>query len=261
MRNVCRRENVDVEYYSVGKDFLPRNLPDKLDGWLYIVNYYGQLSNHIIKSFADKYKNIIADYAQSYFQMSPDGIDTLYTCRKFFGVADGAILYTDKFIQIPETDESFSRMGFLLGRYERSASEFYSEYAKNNDFFENQPIKMMSKLTYNLLHAIDYEKVKIRRTDNFITLHNAFENINKLTLTIPEGAFMYPLYVVNGAAVRSRLQQLKIYIPTLWADTFDVCYKDDIQCHMAQNILPLPCDQRYDRKDMEYIIELLKNEL
>ena len=259
VRNVCKRENVSVEYYSVGMDFLPVNLPEKLDGWLYIVNYYGQLSNSVISEFANKYKNVIADYAQSYFQKPAGGTDTLYTCRKFFGVADGAILYTDKFTQISETDESFSRMGFLLGRYERSASEFYSKYAKNNDFFENEPVKKMSKLTYNLLHAIDYEKVKMQRTDNFIALHNAFKNINELTLTIPEGAFMYPLYVENGAEVRSKLQQLKIYIPTLWSDTFDVCDKDDIQCHMAQKILPLPCDQRYNREDMEYVINHIKS--
>lgn len=258
VRNVCKRENVSVEYYSVGMDFLPVNLPEKLDGWLYIVNYYGQLSNSVISEFADKYKNVIADYTQSYFQKPAGGIDTLYTCRKFFGVADGAILYTDKFTQISETDESFSRMGFLLGRYERSASEFYSEYAKNNDFFENEPVKKMSKLTYNLLHAIDYEEVKEKRTENFSALHNAFENVNKLNLTVPEGAFMYPLYIENGAEIKKELQKIKIYIPTLWADTFDVCDEGDIQCHMAQNILPLPCDQRYNREDMEYAISQIK---
>ena len=262
VRNVCKREKVTVEYYSIGTDFLPADLPDRLDGWLYLVNYYGQMQNNTIKEFARRYQDLIVDNVQAYFKMPVEGIDTIYTCRKFFGVADGAFLYTDTFLKENlEQDESHNRMDFLLGRFERSASEFYSAYAKNNDFFETEPIKKMSKLTDNLLHAIDYEKVKKQREENFCILHNAFENINKLSLTVPEGAFMYPLYIDNGVEVRKKLQEMKIYIPTLWTDTFEVCDKDDIQCHMAQNILPLPCDQRYGKEEMEYIIEHLKNEL
>ena len=56
------------------------------DGYLYIVNFYGQLSNQYIESLGC---NIIVDNAQSYFQEPINGIDTLYTCRKFFGVPDG----------------------------------------------------------------------------------------------------------------------------------------------------------------------------
>ncbi len=261
VRNVCKRENIKIEYYSVGINFLPKDLPETIDGWLYIVNYYGQISNNKIREIVVKYKNVIVDNAQSYFQMPVEGVDTLYTCRKFFGVADGAILYTDRYIECLETDESFSRMNFLLGRFERTASEFYSEYVANNDFFENEEVKKMSKLTYNLLHGIDYEKVKKQRTENFLVLHNALKNINKLSPTVPDGAFMYPLYVENGAKIRKELQKEKIYIPTLWADTFDVCEKDDIQCDMAENILPLPCDQRYEDADMYRIVDYIKKYL
>lgn len=262
VRNVCKRENVSIEYYSVGVDFLPQDLPDAIEGWLYFVNYYGQISNEVIKKFADKYKNIVVDNVQSYFQPPVEGVDTIYTCRKFFGVADGAILYTDTELkEMLDRDESFDRMNFLLGRFERTASEFYKEYAENNDFFETEDVKKMSKLTENLLHAIDYEKVKRRRTENFSTLHNLLKDVNKLELTVPDGAFMYPLYVENGAKIRKELQKEKIYIPTLWADTFDVCEKDDIQCEMAENILPLPCDQRYEDADMYRIVDYIKKYL
>lgn len=262
VRNVCKRENVSIEYYSVGVDFLPQDLPDVIDGWLYFVNYYGQISNEVIKKFADEYKNIVVDNVQSYFQPPVEGVDTIYTCRKFFGVADGAILFTDTELkEMLGRDESFGRMGFLLGRFERAASEFYKEYAENNDFFETEDVKKMSKLTENLLHAIDYEKVKRRRTENFRTLHNLLKDVNKLELTVPDGAFMYPLYIDNGAKIRKELQKEKIYIPTLWADTFEVCEKGDIQCDMAENILPLPCDQRYEDADMYGIVDYIKKYL
>ena len=104
--------------------------------WLYVVNYYGQLGNDVLENLAGKYGRIIVDNAQAYFQMPLEGVDTIYTCRKFLGVADGAFLYTDAMIEeeLPR-DESFERMRFLLGRFERTASEFYPEYAANNGLF------------------------------------------------------------------------------------------------------------------------------
>ncbi|MDY3226038.1 MAG: hypothetical protein SOW84_09270, partial [Candidatus Faecousia sp.] len=157
-------------------------------------------------------------------------------------------------IEVEQQDESFRRMNFLLGRYERTASEFYPEYAANNNFFENEPIKRMSKLTENLLHGIDYERVRQRRTENFAFLHERLHGINRLNLTIPEGAFMYPLYLENGAEIRKKLQAMKIYIPTLWPSVFALCGKMEPEYDMAKNILPLPVDQRYGIEEMENIV-------
>lgn len=258
--NVCKKEDVQIQYYCIDKDFLPVDLKSNSDEWVYVVNYYGQISNSMIKELQQKYHNIIIDNAQAYFRMPVEGADSLYTCRKYFGVADGAFLYTDSLIdeKIPR-DESFDRMGFLLGRYERTASEFYSEYSANNHFFADEPIKKMSKLTNNLLHGIDYDFVKKCRTENFAYLHDNFKTINQLNLIVPEGAFMYPLYIEGGAEIRKKLQAQKIYIPTLWPDVFDVCVEDQLEYDMAMNILPLPVDQRYDLEDMKYLVEVVRN--
>lgn len=250
---VLSDNNVNVQYYSIGIDFKPTI--KEWDGWLYVVNFYGQLSNDYLNSLGDR---IIVDNAQAYFQEPIPGVDTLYTCRKFFGVADGAILYTDKYIEVEEQDESFGRMHFLLGRYERSASEFYAEYVENNHFFRNQPIKTMSKLTENLLHGIDYEEVRKRRTQNFSYLHEKLYYVNMLNLSLPDGAFMYPLYIENGAELRKQLQTKKIFIPTLWPAVFNLCGEDELEYDMAKNILPIPVDQRYGIEEMEYIINEIK---
>ena len=253
---ILKRYGVSVRYYSIDLNFRPIDIILKSGGreWLYLVNFYGQLSNEYIKKMQMLYRNIIVDQAQAYFQKPVVGVDTLYTCRKFFGVADGAILYSDKELRRTfEQDESFERMHFLLGRFERTASEFYPEYAQNNDFFINEPIKKMSKLTENLLHGIDYEIVKKKREKNFETLHDRLKKINKLKLTVPEGAFMYPLYVENGDFIRRELQKKKIYIPILWPDVFEICDESELEFDMAKNILPLPIDQRYDLSDMELL--------
>lgn len=245
---VLSDNEIEIQYYTINSDFKPQI--DKHTDWLYVVNFYGQLSNTYLASLGEK---VIIDNAQAYFQKPIAGMDTLYTCRKFFGVADGAILYTDKMMTIDEQDESFGRMHFLLGRYERSASEFYSEYVENNQLFKNEPIKRMSRLTYNLLHALNYEMIKSKRTENFSYLQNKLADINKLRLSTPEGAFMYPFYHERGSEIRKKLQAKKIFIPTLWPAVFNRCKEDELEYDMAKNILPLPVDQRYNKYDMQYI--------
>ena len=253
--NLCKRENIEYGFYHIGLDFSPVDLELNNDEWLYVVNFYGQLTRLQIIELKQKYKRVIVDNAQAYFDMPVDETDTLYTCRKFFGVADGAFLYTDcKLENELPVDESFERMHFLLGRFERTASEFYGEYVSNNHLFADEPVKKMSKLTDNLLHAIDYKLVKERRTANFIIYENSLKELNELKLNVPEGAFAYPLLIKNGAEIRKKLQAEKIYIPTLWPFVFDVCAENDIEYHMAEDILPLPCDQRYSFEDINYII-------
>ena len=256
--NVCQRENVTVSYYHIGLDFKPVDVRLDEDEWLYLVNYYGRLSNDDIQVYVDKYQRVIVDQAQSYFQLPIEGVDTIYTCRKWFGVADGAFLYTDAVLseELPR-DESYERMGFLLGRYERTASEFYKEYSENNKFFANEPIKRMSKLTNNLLHGIDYTAVEKRRNENFCYLHDKLKDINQLI--IRPTAFMYPLMIEDGGRIRKALQQQKIYIPTLWPSVFEITDKEDIEYRMAENILPLPIDQRYNIDEMDYMVkEIMK---
>lgn len=259
---ILEKYNVAVRYYPIGLDFKPKDIKVRGNEWLYLVNFYGQLSNDYIADVKRECGNIIVDNAQAYFQPPLEGTDTLYTCRKFFGVSDGAVLYTDGKMSrdIPQ-DFSYERMGFLLGRFERTAAEFYSEYVKNNDFFQNEPIKKMSKLTENFLHGINYEYVKKCRTENFKYLHDKLSKKNKLTLSIPEGAFMYPFYVENGMEVRKVLQAKKIYIPTLWPVVFRLCKEGDLEYDMAQNILPLPVDQRYGIEDMEYLVSEAKESM
>lgn len=252
---VLKKYAVSVRYYSVGMDFKPKIEKRQSDEWFYVVNFYGQLSDEYIKSLGN---NVIVDNAQAYFNNPIEDVDTLYTCRKFFGVADGAVLYTNVKLNELPIDQSFNRMHFLLGRFERTASDFYKEYIENNCIFANEPIKMMSKLTENLLRGIDYKVVKQIRTDNFEYLHNHLGKYNKLSLIVPEGAFMYPFYIDNGAEVRRELQLKKIFVPILWPAVFDICKEDDTEYDMAKNILPLPIDQRYSNEEMKYMESEIK---
>lgn len=257
VRDTCLKEGVEIHYYNIDEGFHPIDL--KVDEWLYLVNYYGQFSASDIEKYYNTYGKVIVDNAQAYFATPVQGVDTLYTCRKFFGVTDGAFLYTDiKLDEEIKNDESYTRMLFIYGRYERPASEFYDMYVKNNELFDTEPIKRMSRLTTNLLHGIDYEFVKRKRTCNYNYLHEYLNKRNKLQLKQAEGAFAYPLLVDNGAEIRKQLICERIYIPTLWPNVLKDAVPDSLEYRYAENILPLPCDQRYGVREMKRICDLLE---
>lgn len=256
--DICNTLNVKIYFYHINNINESLNFSVENDSYLYIVNYYGQLSNKKIIELKSKYNNLIIDNTHAYFQKAVENVHTIYTCRKFFGVPDGAFLYTNKKLHRNiEQDISFGRIQFLVGRYEKNASEFYKNFIDNEEMLGRESLKIMSKLTNNLLHAIDYNFVEERRTRNYNFLFDRLNKKNKLNVKRVKGAFAYPLYLDNGLEIRKKLIKNKIYIPILWPNVIENKFKNFVEYDMAMNILPLPCDQRYDEHDMEYIIKKL----
>ena len=146
-------------------------------------------------------------------------------------------------------------MKHILGRYEgNSASDFYLDFKSNDRSFIDMPLRHMSKLTHNLLGAIDYQNVLFRRNENWHILHTCFENRNELSLSCPNGPYMYPLYCENGMEIKLMLAQKKIFVPTLWPNVLSM-ENCDLEKDYAENILPLPIDQRYSKEDMLFLVK------
>jgi hypothetical protein len=258
--DMLKCKHYSYEYYSVDQKFMPifnKELDD--NEFLFLVNYYGQLTKEQIMLLKEKFKNIILDNTQAFFQKPIRGIDTIYSCRKYFGVPDGAYLATETELnENLEVDISKYRMTHILGRFEGLASEYYDDFKKNDFLLRNEELKYMSKLTHNILGAIDYKKVCKSRNENYIYLHDKLKNKNKLKLIVSNGPFAYPFYIENGITIRQQLAEKKVYIPILWPNVLEDCPKDSHEYDYAANILPLPCDQRYEIEDMENLLKELK---
>lgn len=252
---MCELFGYSYEYYHIDSNFCPQFEKELgLKEYIYIVNYYGQFSNAKIKDMQKKYKNIIVDNTQAFFQKPIDGIDTIYSCRKFFGVPDGSYLSTETYFTEPiENDESARRMRHVLGRFEGMASSYYADYKLNEESYETLGMKYMSALTHNILGAIDYEMVKQKRERNFASLEKSLGTKNKREFVMGEGPFCYPLYCENGLKIKIELAKKRIYIPTLWPNVCEQTW--GIERDYAENILPIPCDQRYTTTDMNVVIE------
>ena len=261
--NLCRKADVEVRTYQIGDGFRPVYDFEVANGeWLYLVDYYGQLTRVDVDiALEASVGRLIVDESQGYYREPWEGADTLYTCRKWFGVADGAFLHASDGARLNRRlprSESFDKMGFVLGRFERPARESFAESKTNNARFADEPMALMSALTENLLRAIDYEAAKARRVGNWRVLEESLGATNRIKgLVEPEAPFMYPYMVGDAEGVRGKMADEGVFIPTLWPNVPMDPSAGFEAVDWSLNILPLPVDQRYGTADMGRVIATL----
>ncbi len=265
--DLCRKIAIQTKTYRIGEGFRPIYDFKIANGeWLYLVDYYGQLSQaDVDAALGVSCGRLVVDESQGYYRNPWENADTLYTCRKWFGVADGAFLHTKDDARLDRKlprSESFDKMGFVLGRFERPAGEFFAESKGNNVRFVTESMSGMSALTENLLHAIDFDAAKKRRVENWHALDGAHRASNRLNiLTVPDAPFMYPYMIEDASGIRQALAAEGIFIPTLWPNVLDDCQNDSVAYKYSTDILPLPVDQRYGVGDMNYLTRVLRSVL
>lgn len=253
---------IPYEFYHIDIHFEIRDrFTLKADEALLYTNYFG-LKQRYVEQLAEKTgTRLIVDNTQAFYAKPITGIDTLYTCRKFFGVADGAYLYTDK--QLDEEfvqDESYDRMAHLLKRIDLSAVQGFADFRKVDDSLDNQPIRRMSKLTKRIMQSIDYEAAAKKRRENFQLLHEVLGEENNLVLALDEDAvpMIYP-FLAPVKGLREKLIENKVFVARYWPNVLEWATKDDIEYLLAYQMQPLPIDQRYGKDDMGRIIRLINN--
>lgn len=178
-------------------------------------------------------------------------------------MADGAFLWTHDGAELNRTlpaGESHARMGFVLGRLERPASDFLGEARANNARFAEEPMSAMSPVTESILRAVDYGWARRARERNWAALHEALGASNLLEVAASEGPFMYPYLVDDARGVRERLAERGVYVPTLWPNVVEDCARGSVAWRYARDILPLPVDQRYGLEEMVRVATALKSD-
>ncbi|TWV15128.1 hypothetical protein FQ707_02090 [Bacteroidaceae bacterium HV4-6-C5C] len=251
------------EFYHINIKFEPifdYSLSDN-EAFLY-TNYFGLQQNCIINLYERYGSKLIVDNSQAFFAKPMHHVDTFYSARKFFGVPDGAYLYIDKYLDINiEKDSSISRMSHLLKRLELSPEDGYLDFKKNEQLLCYQPIKQMSLLTERILSSINYELIKIKRKNNFNYLHKTLSDNNFLSISLEQDTvpMCYPYWSKNGFNTRESLLKEKVFVATYWLNVLEWCDPKNIEYSLAQNIIPLPIDQRYGEDDMNRIIKIIQN--
>lgn len=259
---------VKIHYYNMDESFRPIISNEMSDALILFVNYFGVMSDSLIDEMTAMQSDsvsVIIDNIPGYFETPRNGVYNIYSCRKFIGVPDGGHVIKNGIIKNNlDTIENSARYEYLLKSVNVGSNDSYDLYEMSEDMFteSNKPLGM-SRLTSEILKTVDYERIKTRRLENFARLHqllgekNSFPVISEFA---KKPAFVYPLLVTdNGVNVRKKLVENNIYVSTLWRHVMTNEKANDFEKSLANNIVPLPIDQRYSVKDMEDMAAIVIN--
>jgi hypothetical protein len=207
MMEPIRKLGIQYHFYTLDKNLDPiiDFEIEAGDCFLY-TNYFG-LKQLTVNNLAKMGMDLIVDNSQAFFAKPLVGINTFYSCRKFFGVPDGAYLQTNKIINTKlERDISYDRMSHLLISIDQSIEKGYDSFQTNNNALSHKPIRRMSFLTEYLLKSIDYEACRVARNKNFKILHDELLDKNQLAIdnSLINGPLCYPL-LTNKENIKKKL--------------------------------------------------------
>lgn len=263
LRQPVARLGLEIKNYHINELLEPEiDFSEVLEDEAFLYTNYFGLKDEFIKVISQQGRNVIIDNAQSFYSPPIGGTDTFYSPRKFFGLPDGAYLFTDvKLDENLPVDVSSGRMSHLLKRVDTGAESGYSDFQFNEKDLDNQEIKRMSALTQHLIGALESGNAKKRREQNFSKLHGKLNAINKLNskLLVRGGTFCYPLLVPDGKQLKKRLIERKIFIPTFWSEVLQDVSERSIEWNLVNNLVCVPIDQRYNENDMGIILKAIED--
>jgi len=252
------------DFYRIDNNFdVEPSLQPKDDELILIVDYFG-LCGEAIKRSISRFepKQTIIDCSQAYFSEYADSLGTIYSPRKFFGLPDGGLLYSnDTNIKQPGCRDrsSESRMSHLISRITNSPETAYQQYIKAEQEISKLPVQGMSRLTERLLQSVDYLMTRRTRTRNARYLHERLGQYNRLNLNIDEtiAPLCYPFLPRIKTASKTDLIKMRVFMPTYWPEVLGRVEEGTFEWNLVTNGLFLPCDQRYNEDDMDRLISLL----
>lgn len=258
---------VEIVPYRIGENWMPldaANLAAEPDSWLVYTNYFGVVEPASIEQLRAVCPRLIFDNTQAFFSspvMSEDCY-SVYSCRKFFGVSDGAYLLGrglgQRELTFPSST-SWQTAGQLLKSIECGTNGAYAESKQNENQLADHPPRTMSPLTRRILQSVDYKEVAARRRANFAALHRLLGGNNPLQFwTSSDTAMSYPFYC-EKPGLRAELIAHKVYASQLWPWVLDKVEETSFEARLSNYLMPLPIDQRYTVNDMVDLAELVKS--
>lgn len=260
-----KTKGVEVKYYHIDKNFNPVDLFASADEAVMFVNYYGVMSHERMRMLSLNYPKAIIDNCQAFFCEPVEGAMNVYSCRKFVGVADGAYVigtsadrYVDEYHQCYSSDTA----SFLLKRIEYGCEgKGYESRSLNEHRIDSEDCMKMSKLTRYILDGTDYEYIRSKRRKNFAYAEGLLRDVNKLDAqryydseTIP---MVYPLLVEDDDLLKCLLEA-KHFQGHWWSYICEIAQENSVEHWLSRYIIPITIDQRYGKKELDYIAKVVK---
>ncbi len=272
-----RKTGVPICFFE--NDYNLRVIPESLSGvrqgdLVEVVDYFGfPADERVMHQVRETGAWLLEDACQA---MLTDGIGKnadfiLFTPRKFVGIPDGGILvsnrkdigFKDITLEPPPSpwwmkalSAAVLRREFDLYRGSRRWFELYQELE------EGMPMGRyaMSDLSKTLMNtAFDYASIARRRVENYQVLAGELSHLalypSLASGVVPLG---FPVRLANRDEVLKKLYGHDIYPPVHWQFRGILPAEFTESYRLLDDIMMLPCDQRYGRADMLRLAGLVR---
>lgn len=240
-------------------------------GAVLMINYFGlQNLMGISKSIKDSYPNavVIEDDVQAYWAFAEKEnpyADYLFTSlRKALPVPDGGLVKTKRPMPKAVGENTFASLKIKAGtmkfhRGERGINDddYLKLFKEGDKLIPENYESVMSPDSQRLFAGANLEMAKQQRQANAAQMVKGLDEIGikPMIPVSPDSVPLFvPIYLENRDDVRRRMFQHEVFCPVHWPlDGMSVKRGAD----MAKHELSLIVDQRYNKKDMEFIQSLL----
>ena len=272
----------NIRFYKINEDFTI-DLDDLLSkinkdiGTIFVVNYFGNIHNENvlsnIRDIADVLGiTIIEDNTQSLFSVHDSIADyQVASVRKWLPCPNGGVLYSTynnlsdigTTLYISKHNDKVKAM-LLKEMYLQDGLEVNEVYrqlfVEAEKRFHQGLIFKISDLSRFIISCYNVDKLVERRKRNYKHLKEGLKSlgINVVhTLSDQECPFVLPLRVKNRNDFREFLIDNRVYCAVHWP--FDGVDADNrkIAKYNADTLISLPIDQRYGKKEIDYMLEVI----
>jgi hypothetical protein len=255
-----KKLSIPFSFYAINDSFEIQNKVElNKNEYLLYINFFG-IKNRYSNKLIDIYKKkLILDNTMAFFFNQKNESWNFNSCRKFFGLPDGAYMHAPKNIfakKMPTAINENLNPSFLFYRNEGLIEEGYKQFLINENAFGKKMYKV-SKYSTEILSSLPYKKIKKIRNENFQFLHNYLGDKNSIKLTAnANGAMFYP-FMPSKAIAHEIFWNKKYYIPKFWPECKDRNKGFEWEKKLSQLLLPLPLDHRYTPNDLKKILKLI----
>lgn len=278
------KERFAIRFYKIQKDLKAdiRDFEKKVDediAVVYIMHYFGQLQDKMFLECVDACRKkygftIVEDTTHSIFTESKTiGDFCICSLRKWFPIMDGGVLYTNKELEgisgqniLCKTPSNKLYAMILKHLYIAGVMDSNQLYRnifvdEENKLEAQKEIYQISYLSKCLLSCFSISEMREKRQSNYKELKDGLLELG-IELVLTEEDFVplcCPIYVENRDEFRNYLIDNQVYCAVHWPLKDAELKQDETTMQISQNIISLPIDQRYGRKQMLYLINTLKN--
>ena len=274
-------------YYALNEDltvniqYLDTMLLSVYPSAILTMNYFGCSST---KSVIDYIKLncpecvIVEDFSHCTFSFdiiyNPNVDYYVSSIRKSIGVCDGSVIITNRLLN--NSNVKLDVSDFVKVRKDSQILKWEYAYTQDikqkNIFYPNlraqeevldgfNDMYRISSTSMEMLHLQNGHSIRYARQKNMEhmlkILHGHVETVCGIESCLDGAPFSFPILMHNRDEKQKQLAALGVYSPVLWPISDEARKICAVASKMADKMLSIPIDQRYNYDDIEHIAQIV----